>query len=49
VKTYEPKLSGTRVTLATIDGPTHSETLQRIDLTFDKLVDFTKKAESASN
>jgi pimeloyl-ACP methyl ester carboxylesterase len=49
VKTYEPKLAGTRVTLATIDGPTHSETLQRIDLTFDKLVEFTKKAESGSN
>ena len=48
VKTYEPKLAGTKVTLATIDGPTHSETLQRIDLTFDKLVDFTKKAESGS-
>jgi pimeloyl-ACP methyl ester carboxylesterase len=48
VKTYEPKLAGSKVTLATIDGPTHSETLQRIDLTFDKLVDFTKKAESGS-
>lgn len=49
VKTYEPKLAGTKVTLATIDGPTHSETLQRIDLTFDKLVDFTKKAEGTQN
>jgi pimeloyl-ACP methyl ester carboxylesterase len=48
VKTYEAKLAGTKVTLATVDGPTHSETLQRIDLTFDKLVDFTKKAEAAS-
>jgi pimeloyl-ACP methyl ester carboxylesterase len=45
VKVYEPKLAGTKVTLATIDGPTHSETLQRIDLTFDKLVEFTKKAD----
>jgi pimeloyl-ACP methyl ester carboxylesterase len=48
VKAYEGKLTNTQVTLALIDGPSHSETLQRIDLTFDKLVDFTKKAESAS-
>jgi pimeloyl-ACP methyl ester carboxylesterase len=48
VKSYEGKLKDTKVTLATIDGPSHSETLQRIDLTFDKLVDFTKKAESAT-
>jgi pimeloyl-ACP methyl ester carboxylesterase len=49
VKAYDGKLEGTKVTLATIDGPSHSETLQRIDLTFDKLVDFTKKAEAGSN
>lgn len=49
VKAYEGKLTGTKVTLGTIDGPSHSETLQRIDLTFDKLVDFTKKAEAGSN
>jgi pimeloyl-ACP methyl ester carboxylesterase len=48
VKTYEGKLAGTKVTLALVDGPSHSETLQRIDLTFDKLVEHTKKAESAS-
>jgi pimeloyl-ACP methyl ester carboxylesterase len=48
VKSYEGKLAGTKVTLATIDGPSHSETLQRIDLTFDKLVDFTKKAEAGT-
>jgi pimeloyl-ACP methyl ester carboxylesterase len=48
VKAYEGKLAETKVTLALIDGPTHSETLQRIDLTFDKLVEFTKKAESGS-
>jgi pimeloyl-ACP methyl ester carboxylesterase len=48
VKSYEGKLAGTKVTIATIDGPSHSETLQRIDLTFDKLVEFTKKAESGS-
>jgi pimeloyl-ACP methyl ester carboxylesterase len=48
VKAYEGKLTGTNVTLALIDGPSHSETLQRIDLTFDKLVDFTKKAEAGS-
>jgi pimeloyl-ACP methyl ester carboxylesterase len=49
VKAYESKLTGTKVTLGLVDGPTHSETLQRIDLTFDKLVDFTKKAEGGSN
>jgi pimeloyl-ACP methyl ester carboxylesterase len=48
VKAYEGKLANTQVTLALIDGPSHSETLQRIDLTFDKLVGFTKKAESGS-
>lgn len=48
VKAYEGKLAGTNVTLALIDGPSHSETLQRIDLTLDKLVEFTKKAESGS-
>jgi pimeloyl-ACP methyl ester carboxylesterase len=48
VKAYEGKLAETNVSLALIDGPTHSETLQRIDLTFDKLLEFTKKAESAS-
>jgi pimeloyl-ACP methyl ester carboxylesterase len=48
VKTYDGKLEGSKVTLATIDGPSHSETLQRIDLTFDKLVEFTKKVESGS-
>lgn len=48
VKAYEGKLANTKVTLATIDGPSHSETLQRIDLTFDKLADFTKKAEAGS-
>lgn len=47
-KSYEGKLSGTKVTLAVIDGPSHSETLQRIDLTFEKLVEFTKKNETAS-
>ena len=46
VKTYEGKLTGTKVTSSLIDGPTHSETLQRIDLTFDKLVEHTKKAQS---
>jgi pimeloyl-ACP methyl ester carboxylesterase len=46
VKAYESKLAGTKVTQVLIDGPSHSETLQRIDLTFDKLVDFTKKAGS---
>jgi pimeloyl-ACP methyl ester carboxylesterase len=48
VKAYEGKLTGTKVTVALVDGPTHSETLQRIDLMIDKLVDFTKKAESGS-
>jgi pimeloyl-ACP methyl ester carboxylesterase len=48
VKAYEGKLANTKVTLALIDGPSHSETLQRIDLNFDKLVEFTKKAESGS-
>jgi pimeloyl-ACP methyl ester carboxylesterase len=48
VKAYEGKLAGTKVTVALVDGPTHSEMLQRIDLTIDKLVDFTKKAESGS-
>lgn len=48
VKAYEGKLTGSNVTVALIDGPSHSETLQRIDLTFDKLVEFTKKAESGS-
>jgi pimeloyl-ACP methyl ester carboxylesterase len=48
VKAYEGKLAGTKVTVALVDGPTHSEMLQRIDLTIDKLVDFTKKAESVS-
>jgi pimeloyl-ACP methyl ester carboxylesterase len=48
VKAYEGKLAGTKVTLAMVDGPTHSETLQRIDLTIDKLIEFTKKAESGS-
>ncbi len=49
VKAYEGKLKNTKVTLALIDGPSHSETLQRIDLMFDKLVEFTKKAETGSN
>lgn len=49
VKAYDGKLAGTKVTVALVDGPTHSETLQRIDLTFDKLVDFIKKTESGSN
>jgi pimeloyl-ACP methyl ester carboxylesterase len=48
VKSHEGKLAGTKVTLSLIDGPTHSETLQRIDLTFDKLVEHTKKAQSGS-
>ncbi len=48
VKTYESKLAGTKVTLALLDGPSHSETLQRIDLSFDKLAEHTKKAESGS-
>jgi pimeloyl-ACP methyl ester carboxylesterase len=48
VKAYEGKLAGSNVTLALIDGPSHSETLQRIDLTFDKLVDFTKKHDAGS-
>lgn len=46
-KAYEGKLAGTQVTHVVIDGPTHSETLQRIDLTFDKLVEFTKKNETS--
>jgi pimeloyl-ACP methyl ester carboxylesterase len=46
VKAYEAKLKDSKVTIATIDGPSHSETLQRIDLTFDKLVNFVKKNES---
>ena len=45
-KAYEGKLANTKVTLATIEGPSHSETLQRIDLTFDKLVEFVRKMES---
>lgn len=48
VKALEGKLAGTNVTLALVDGPTHSETLQRIDLTFDQLVEHVKKVESAS-
>jgi pimeloyl-ACP methyl ester carboxylesterase len=48
VKAYDGKLTGTKVAVALVDGPTHSETLQRIDLTIDKLVEFTKKAESGS-
>lgn len=48
VKSYEGKLEGTKVELATIDGPSHSETLQRIDLTFYKLVGFVKKVESGT-
>jgi pimeloyl-ACP methyl ester carboxylesterase len=48
VKNYEGKLEGTNVELATVDGPSHSETLQRIDLTLDKLLAFVKKVESGS-
>lgn len=46
VKAHEAKLAGTKVTLLLIDGPSHSETLRRLDLWLDKAVEFTKKNES---
>lgn len=46
VKANDGKLTGTRVTLMLIDGPSHSETLRRHDLWLDKAIEFTKKNES---
>jgi pimeloyl-ACP methyl ester carboxylesterase len=43
VKAYDGKLAGTKVMLATIDGPSHSDTLNRVDLALEKEVEFTKK------
>jgi hypothetical protein len=39
---YEPKLGGTKVELARLEGLTHPEELDRIDLTFPKALDFTR-------
>ena len=46
VKAHDGKLAGTKVTLMLIDGPSHSETLRRLDLWLDKAVEFTRKNES---
>jgi fermentation-respiration switch protein FrsA (DUF1100 family) len=41
-KQYEDKLRGTRVQLIRLEGLTHPEELDRIDLTFPKAFDFTR-------
>ncbi|MGE0864775.1 MAG: alpha/beta fold hydrolase [Vicinamibacterales bacterium] len=41
-RSYQPKLAGTKVSLATIDGLTHSQEFERIDQVFSKEVEFIR-------
>ena len=42
-KAYRPKLTGSKVTLLTIDGLSHQQEFERIDQVFPAEVEFTRK------
>jgi pimeloyl-ACP methyl ester carboxylesterase len=42
-RAYQPKLAGTKVTLLTLEGLTHPQEFERIDLVFPAEVEFTRK------
>jgi dienelactone hydrolase len=47
-ESYQPKLIGTRVTLAVVDGLTHSQEFEQIDRVFSREVEFTRAAAGKS-
>jgi pimeloyl-ACP methyl ester carboxylesterase len=42
VRAYQPKLAGTRVTLAIVEGLTHPQELEQIDQVFPQEIEFTR-------
>jgi hypothetical protein len=42
VRAYQPKLAGTRVALAIVEGLTHPQELEQIDTVFPQVIEFVR-------